>query len=53
MLTGVFDPPPSSLAVPWLYLTALVACTVGAVGLAAALVIEQARRQARDLLRTI
>jgi putative ABC transport system permease protein len=24
MLTGVFDPPPESLSVPWLYLTLLV-----------------------------
>ncbi len=53
VLTGVFDPPPSSLAVPWPYLLGVVASAVGAVGLAAMLVIEQARRQARDLLRAI
>ncbi|MDX6372873.1 MAG: putative transport system permease protein [Nocardioidaceae bacterium] len=53
VLTGVFDPPPSSLAVPWLYLAVVVACAVGSVGLAALLVIERARRQARDLLRAI
>jgi putative ABC transport system permease protein len=53
VLTGVFDPPPSSLAVPWGYLVAVVACTTAAVLLAAVLVIEQARRQARDLLRTV
>jgi putative ABC transport system permease protein len=53
VLTGVFDPPPASLAVPWTYLSAVVACTVTAVALAAAVVIERARRQARDLLRSI
>ena len=39
VLTGVFDPPPSAIAVPWAYLTAvavlivgcLVAVTAGAV----------------------
>jgi putative ABC transport system permease protein len=53
VLTGVFDPPPSALAVPWGYLLAVVACTVGAVILAAVLVIEQARRSAHQLLRAI
>ncbi len=53
VLTGVFDPPPTGLTVPWGYLTVLVACTVAAVGLAAIVVIEGARRQARTLLRAI
>ncbi|WP_460820710.1 FtsX-like permease family protein [Nocardioides ungokensis] len=53
VLTGVFDPPPSSLAAPWGYLTFLVACTVLAVGVTAVLVIDLTRRQARTLLRSI
>jgi putative ABC transport system permease protein len=53
VLTGVFDPPPASLAVPWTYLSAVVIFTVAAVALAAALVVERARRQARELLRSI
>lgn len=51
VLTGVFDPPPAGLTAPWGYLAALVAATVAAVGLAAVVVIERARRQARTLLR--
>jgi putative ABC transport system permease protein len=53
VLTGVFDPPPTVLTAPWGYLAALVACTVVAVGAAAVVVIERARRQARSLLRAI
>jgi putative ABC transport system permease protein len=53
VLTGVFDPPPTVLSVPWGYLTAVVACTVGAVIAAALLVVDQARRAARQILRAI
>jgi hypothetical protein len=31
VLTGVFDPPPSAIAVPWPYLTVTVAVAVGAI----------------------
>jgi putative ABC transport system permease protein len=31
VLTGVFDPPPSSAAVPWLYLAATLLVSVGAI----------------------
>jgi putative ABC transport system permease protein len=51
VLTGVFDPPPSSLAVPWEYLLAVVASTLGAVVLAVLLVIERARRGSHQFLR--
>jgi putative ABC transport system permease protein len=53
VLTGVFDPPPTTLTFPWLYLSALVVCTAGAVGAVSVVVIERARRQARNLLRAI
>ncbi|NYD42645.1 FtsX-like permease family protein [Nocardioides panaciterrulae] len=53
VLTGVFDLPPTVLSFPWGYLTALVLVTAAAVGVVSAAVVERARRQARDLLRTI
>jgi putative ABC transport system permease protein len=51
VLTGVFDPPPSQLAVPWSYLGTLVAVAVGAIGLAAAGVIRSAARPSIAALR--
>lgn len=51
--TGVFDPPPSSLTFPWLYLLAVAACAVGAIALGAAYVAGRTRRHARDYLREI
>jgi putative ABC transport system permease protein len=51
VLTGVFDPPAASFAVPWGYLTLLVAGVVVAVGAVALVVIERARLGARELLR--
>src|SRR5581483_6790681 len=38
VLTGVFDPPPDVLAVPWDYLAAVAALVIGTVGAASALV---------------
>ncbi|MGW4698872.1 FtsX-like permease family protein [Streptomyces sp. NPDC004285] len=35
VLTGVFDPPPASLAIPWAYLAATAATAVGALAAAA------------------
>ena len=53
ILTGVFDPPPQSLAVPWIYLFVLVAA--GCVATSMAVVIAQhiARRRAVQAVRTI
>ncbi|MCY7341619.1 MAG: FtsX-like permease family protein, partial [Pseudonocardia sp.] len=53
VLTGVFDPPPSTLAVPWTYLLAIAALTVAAIGLAAAGAVRLARRPALDVLRQL
>ena len=36
VLTGVFDPPPSSTAVPWGYLAGLAALTIATTAAAAA-----------------
>jgi putative ABC transport system permease protein len=53
VLTGVFDPPPSVIAVPWLYLTALGAITVAAFIAAAAAAIRAARKPAITVLRDL
>jgi putative ABC transport system permease protein len=53
VLTGVFDPPPSGLAVPWFYLTGLVVCATLAIGLAYVNVSRYARSHAREQLREI
>jgi len=51
VLTGVFDPPPSALAVPWGYLAVVTAIALGAVLLAGSWAIRAARRPAVGLLR--
>jgi putative ABC transport system permease protein len=51
VLTGVFDPPPTSLAVPWTYVVAVVLCAAASVLTATLIVAERARARARALLR--
>jgi putative ABC transport system permease protein len=53
ILTGVFDPPPAHMFVPWLYLAAVGAVTTGAVAVAAMSVIRATRRPAIDLIRDL
>jgi putative ABC transport system permease protein len=53
VLTGVFDPPPAALAVPWGYLVAVAAVAVGAVALSAAAAIRVASRPAVSVLREL
>jgi putative ABC transport system permease protein len=53
ILTGVFDPPPETLAVPWSYLGLIAGVAVLAVGIAAAAVIRSTRRPTVQLLREI
>jgi putative ABC transport system permease protein len=53
VLTGVFDPPPAALSVPWGYLGIVAAVTVGAVTLAAVTTIRQARRAPMTVLREL
>ncbi len=53
VLTGVFDPPPSAVAIPWLYLGALGAITVAAFFAAAAGATRAARRPAISVLRDL
>jgi len=52
LLTGVFDPPPEALSIPWLYLAVmlgLVAASVAAAVWSAKPPTEQAAEQLRDL----
>ncbi len=53
VLTGVFDPPPSQLAYPWLYLGVVGASAVGAILAAAALTTSAARRHSQTSLREL
>lgn len=53
VLTGVFDPPPDLLAVPWVYLGITFATAVGAIVVAAALAARQSRRPAIEELREL
>jgi putative ABC transport system permease protein len=53
VLTGVFDPPPDVLSVPWTYLGGVIVLTVGAVGAAGALTLRALRRPAIEELRDL
>jgi putative ABC transport system permease protein len=53
ILTGVFDPPPPHLFIPWGYLAALVAVTAGAIVWAGVSVIRTARKPAIDVIRDL
>jgi len=51
LLTGVFDPPPQTLSVPWAYLVALVATAAGAALLAATSEAIRSRTHVTEKLR--
>lgn len=53
VLTGVFDPPPDYLSIPWTYLGGVLALTVGAVALAGTLTLRALRRPAIEELRDL
>ncbi|HEX4658836.1 MAG TPA: ABC transporter permease [Streptosporangiaceae bacterium] len=53
ILTGVFDPPPPHLFVPWLYLAALALVTGAAVAAAGSGVIRAMGRTASNILRDL
>ena len=52
-LTGVFDPPPEVLSVPWLYLSALAVAALGSGGLAILGAQRAARRPVVEALRDL
>jgi putative ABC transport system permease protein len=51
VLTGVFDPPPTHLAVPWVYLGVVGALAVAAAASAAEITVRWARRPVAEALR--
>ncbi len=53
VLTGVFDPPPDFLSIPWTYLGVVLVLTVGAVGVAGILTLRALRRPAIEELRDL
>jgi putative ABC transport system permease protein len=53
VLTGVFDPPPTALSVPWAYLAAVAAATTIAVIGAGATTIRRARTAPLAALREL
>ena len=53
VLTGVFDPPPDALAVPWAYLLAVGALVVGTLAAAGALALHALRRPPIEELRDL
>ncbi len=53
ILTGVFDPPPPHLFVPWAYLAALAGVTGGAIAVAVSGVIRATRRPAIEMIRDL
>ena len=53
VLTGVFDPPPDVLSVPWAYLAGVLVLTVTAVGAAGAITLRALRRPAIEELRDL
>jgi putative ABC transport system permease protein len=53
VLTGVFDPPPDALSIPWAYLAALAASLIVSVLAAGALTLRSLHRPAVDELRDL
>jgi putative ABC transport system permease protein len=53
ILTGVFDPPPSSLSVPWGYLVAVGGVALGAIVSAGMGTVRKARVPHMEVLRTL
>ncbi|MFJ9034324.1 FtsX-like permease family protein [Streptomyces sp. NPDC102274] len=53
VLSGVFDPPPSQIAVPWAYLGATAGITVAALAVAAWAAVRHARRPPLTELREL
>jgi len=50
VLTGVFDPPPAALSVPWVYLAATAATIAVAIGAVSAATVRLARRSPLTVL---
>jgi putative ABC transport system permease protein len=53
VLTGVFDPPPASITVPWPYLAGVALLTIAAAVAGTAAVTRHARRATPAVLREL
>lgn len=53
VLTGVFDPPPAALTIPWTYLAGAALITVAGLASAAAAALRQGRRPPISVLREL
>ena len=53
ILTGVFDPPPPHLFIPWVYLAALGAVTCGAIAATGTTIIRALRRPSAGIIRDL
>lgn len=53
ILTGVFDPPPESLSVPWGYLVAVLVAIVGAAWIAGSSAVRSVRQPQPQVLRDL
>ncbi|MDT5150137.1 MAG: putative transport system permease protein [Mycobacterium sp.] len=53
VLSAVFDPPPTSLSVPWAYLAAVAVTTVAAIGVVSAFTVGFARRSPLAVIRRL
>jgi putative ABC transport system permease protein len=53
VLTGVFDPPPAAVSVPWSYLTLVGVIAAAAVTTAAILTVRSASRVSAAALREL
>jgi putative ABC transport system permease protein len=53
VLTGVFDPPPAALSVPWAYLATVAAVAVTAVVVTGVVTIRRARTAPLAVLREL
>ncbi|MFC9556699.1 hypothetical protein ACFTWF_38415 [Rhodococcus sp. NPDC056960] len=51
VLTGVFDPPPAGLVVPWAYLVLVTVVTVGAIAVVTTMSAQAAVRHPISVLR--
>ena len=53
ILTGVFDPPPSHLFVPWVYLATVGAASIAAILFASVSAVRATRRPAIEIIRDL
>src|SRR3954447_11593373 len=53
VLTGVFDPPPDALSVPWAYLATTAGTALAATGVAAVVTLRALRRPSIEVLRDV